>query len=206
MFFARKHDAGRAGSARASTSSPRIYCSHIAYAQSSLTPATGGMCAAYHRWRQTQEQLDLISRSPSPSEYAILPAGVKNDRIHERRESLCQNRGNSFLWHNFVPQSAFCPKMAQRFQSGVRSVLWSSCSNERRPRRLCAKIEEISSYGTILCHNRRFGRKWHRDFNPGRGRRFGHQARAGAGLSSSVPKSRESLPVAQFCAITGDSA
>ena len=28
--------------------------------QSSLTPAAGGMSAAWHRWRQTQEQLNLL--------------------------------------------------------------------------------------------------------------------------------------------------
>ena len=67
----------------------------------------------------------------------------------------------------------------------------------------CAKMRGNASCGTILCHNRRFTRKWHRDFNPGRGRHSSCQFRAGAVLAGSVPKSRESLPVAQFCATIG---
>ena len=77
---------------------------------------------------------------------------------HRLSAALCQNRGNRFLWHNFVPKSAFCAKMAQRFQFGRRSALWLSYSSGHRPRRLWA---------------------------------------------GSVPKSRKSLPMAQFCAIIG---
>ena len=69
--------------------------------------------------------------------------------------------------------------------------------------KLCAKIKEIASCGTILCHNRRFARKWHRVFNPGEGGALVHQVRTGAAFGTSVPKSMISLPVAQFCAIIG---
>ena len=93
--------------------------------------------------------------------------------------------------------------MAQRFQSGARAAPWLSRSNGRRLRRLCAKIEDIASCGTILCHNRHFAQKWHRVFIPRQGRRFSHQVRAGADFGSSVPKLRKSLPMAQFCAIIG---
>ena len=72
-----------------------------------------------------------------------------------------------------------------------------------RLRKLCAKIEEIDPCGTILCHNRRFARKWHRVFIPERGRHLNHQVQACAAFGSSVPKSRKSIPVAQFCAKIG---
>ena len=42
---------------------------------------------------------------------------------------------------------------------------------------LCAKIEGIASCGTLLCQKRRFSLKWHRDFNPRRGRHSGYRVR-----------------------------
>ena len=74
MFFTREYDAGRAGSARASTSSPRIYCSHIAYAQSSLTPAVCRLSAARYRWRETQEQPGASGATSSRRPFGIRTA------------------------------------------------------------------------------------------------------------------------------------